>query len=67
MATHNENRPVGKGIKKKYKEKLGPDGVELEDAEKKYDGDAEAGVDAQVDQLNEMPTDPTVQPKERGE
>lgn len=65
MATHNENRPVGKGIKKNYKEKLGPDGVELENADKKYDGDAEAGVDAQVDQLNDMPNDPTDQPKKK--
>lgn len=32
--------------------------------EKKQDGDAEAGVDAQDDQLNTMPNDPNTQPKE---
>jgi len=65
MATKNENRVVGTEMEKKKKVKLGVSGETLRDVGDKDQGDAEAGVDPQVDQLNEMPNDPTDRPKER--
>ncbi|WP_286857020.1 MULTISPECIES: hypothetical protein [Sphingobacterium] len=65
MATKNENRLVGKEMEKKKKVKLGTDGEVLKDVGHKDRGDAEAGVDPQVDQINDMPNDPTDRPKER--
>ncbi|HAE65848.1 MULTISPECIES: hypothetical protein [Sphingobacterium] len=65
MATKNENRVVGTEMEKKKKVKLGVNGETLRDVGDKDQGDAEAGVDPQVDQLNEMPNDPTDRPKER--
>ncbi len=65
MATKNENRVVGTEMGKKKKVKLGVNGETLRDVGDKDQGDAEAGVDPQVDQLNEMPNDPTDRPKER--
>ena len=65
MATKNENRVVGPEMEKKKKDKLGVNGETLRDVGDKDQGDAEAGVDPQVDQLNEMPNDPTDRPKER--
>lgn len=65
MATKNENRVVGTEMEKKKKVKLGVNGETLRDVGDKNQGDAEAGVDPQVDQLNEMPNDPTDRPKER--
>ena len=65
MATKNENRVVGTEMEKKKKVKLGVNGETLRDVGDKDHGDAEAGVDPQVDQLNEMPNDPTDRPKER--
>ncbi|PUV24272.1 MULTISPECIES: hypothetical protein [Sphingobacterium] len=65
MATKNENRLVGKEMEKKKKVKLGTDGEVLKDVGHKDRGDAEAGVDPQVDQLNDMPNDPTDRPKEK--
>lgn len=44
MATKNENRLVGKEIKKKKKVKLGVKGEVLKDVDHKVNGDAEAGV-----------------------
>lgn len=32
---------------------------------RQQDGDAEAGIDPQVDQLNTMPNDPNTRPKEK--
>ncbi|WP_286843911.1 MULTISPECIES: hypothetical protein [Sphingobacterium] len=65
MATKNENRVVGTEMEKKKKVKLGVNGETLRDVGDKDQGDAEAGVDPQVDQLNDMPNDPTDRPKER--
>ncbi|KKO89347.1 hypothetical protein AAW12_25040 [Sphingobacterium sp. Ag1] len=65
MATKNENRVVGTEMEKKKKVKLGVNGETLRNVGDKDQGDAEAGVDPQVDQLNEMPNDPTDRPKER--
>ncbi|MGE8427860.1 MAG: hypothetical protein ACN6O7_08280 [Sphingobacterium sp.] len=65
MATKNENRVVGTEMEKKKKVKLGVNGETLRDVGDKDQGDAEAGVDPQVDQLNEMPNDPTDRPKEK--
>ncbi|MGJ1327937.1 hypothetical protein [Sphingobacterium multivorum] len=65
MATKNVNRVVGTEMEKKKKVKLGVNGETLRDVGDKDQGDAEAGVDPQVDQLNEMPNDPTDRPKER--
>ncbi|WP_336838519.1 hypothetical protein [Sphingobacterium siyangense] len=64
MATKNENRVVGTEMEKKKKVKLGVDGEALWDVNDKDQGDAEAGVDPQVDQLNDMPNDPADRPKE---
>lgn len=65
MATKNENRLVGKKMEKTKKIKLGVQGEALESIDHKDSGDAEAGVDAQKDQLNEMPNDPNDQPREK--
>jgi len=40
-------------------------GEALRNVNDKDQGDAEAGVDPQVDQLNDMPNDPADRPKER--
>jgi hypothetical protein len=64
MATKNENRLVGTKMDKTHKVKIGPSGPELLDKDHKDQGDAEAGVDPQVEQLNDMPNDPNDQPKE---
>ncbi|MDR6737869.1 hypothetical protein [Sphingobacterium sp. 2149] len=64
MATKNENRVVGTEMEKKKKVKLGVNGEVIRDVNDKDHGDAEAGVDPQVDQLNDMPNDPTDRPKE---
>ena len=66
MATKNENRLVGKEMEKKKKVKLGVEGEVLKEVGHKDDGDAEAGVDPQTEQLNDMPNDPTDQPSEKG-
>lgn len=66
MATKNENRLVGKEMEKKKKVKLGVEGEVLKEVDHKDDGDAEAGVDPQAEQLNDMPNDPTDQPREKG-
>lgn len=66
MATKNENRLVGKEMEKKKKVKLGIKGEVLKEVGHKDDGDAEAGVDPQTEQLNDMPNDPTDQPIEKG-
>lgn len=65
MATKNENRLVGREMEKKKKVKLGAEGEILKDVHHKDRGDAEAGVDPQVEQLNQMPNDPTDRPKEK--
>ncbi|MCW8311868.1 hypothetical protein ACR78Z_17450 [Sphingobacterium thalpophilum] len=67
MATKNENRLVGREMEKKKKTKLGVDGESLRDVDQKDKGDAEAGVDPQAEQLNDMPNDPTDRPKEKRE
>ncbi|WP_294186348.1 hypothetical protein [uncultured Sphingobacterium sp.] len=64
MATKNENRVVGTEMEKKKKVKLGVNGEVIRAVDDKDEGDAEAGVDPQVDQLNDMPNDPTDRPKE---
>lgn len=65
MATKNENRPVGTDMHKKHKVKIGSQGEEILDKDHRDDGDAEAGVDPQKEQLNDMPNDPTDRPLER--
>lgn len=40
-------------------------GSVIEKKKRTKDGDAEAGVDAQDEQLNTMPNDPTDRPKEK--
>ena len=65
MATKNENRLVGKEMEKKKKIKLGVDGEVLRDVEHKDQGDAEAGIDRQKEQLNNMPNDPNDYPREK--
>ncbi len=59
MATRNEHKTDKMKITP-----FGRKGNLQEDREVKQDGDAEAGVDAQVEQLNDMPNDPTEQPLE---
>lgn len=67
MGTKVENELNGIGEKEKkrkgdtYKEL----GSVVEKTEKTKDGDGEAGVDAQDEQLNQMPNDPTDRPKEK--
>jgi hypothetical protein len=52
-------------MEKKKKIKLGVNGESLRDVNDRDQGDAEAGVDPQVDQLNDMPNDPADRPKEK--
>lgn len=65
MPTKIETR--NSGIKKKekddktYKELTSV----VEKKKPRQDGDAEAGVDPQKEQLNDMPNDPTARPKEK--
>ena len=65
MATKEENKLVGNEMQKKRKVRLGKEGKVLEDVDTKHDGDAEAGVDPQQEQLNDMPNDPTDRPLEK--
>jgi len=58
MATIREEKPVGRDIRKDKKKVLTKEGYKKVDREKKLDGDAEAGVDSQKEQLNDMPNDP---------
>ncbi|HMR20382.1 MAG TPA: hypothetical protein PKA53_13850 [Sphingobacterium sp.] len=64
MATKDENKLVGNEMHKKKKVRLGKDGKELVDVATKHEGDGEAGVDPQTEQLNDMPNDPTDRPLE---
>lgn len=63
MATKNENKDVGVQKENRDKKQKALTSV-IEKVHKKQDLDAEAGVDPQVDQLNEMP-EPNVFPKEK--
>ncbi|WP_146113791.1 hypothetical protein [Sphingobacterium gobiense] len=67
MATKVENEKTG--LREKKKKKEGDTYQELgsvvEKTERTKDGDGEAGVDPQVEQLNVMPNDPTDRPLER--
>jgi len=67
MATKVENELYGIGEKKKKREgKTSRElGSVVEKTEKTKDGDGEAGVDPQKDQLNQMPNDPTDRPREK--
>lgn len=65
MATKDENKLVGNEMQKKYKVRLSKKGKVLEEVDKKHDGDAEAGVDPQEEQLNDMPNNPTDMPLEK--
>ncbi|WP_312190559.1 hypothetical protein [Sphingobacterium sp.] len=65
MATKNENRVTGTEMEKKKKVKLGIDGEVVRDVDDKDRGDAEAGIDPQAEQLNDMPNDPTDRPREK--
>ena len=65
MATIREEKPMGRDIHKDKKKVLTKKGYKKVDRDEKFDGDAEAGVDPQKEQLNEMPNDPTDQPKEK--
>jgi len=67
MALRGERLLIGKDFQKKHKKVLTKMGYQKTGTELKLDGDAEAGVDPQVDQVNTMPNDPTVQPKEPGQ
>lgn len=64
MATKEENKLVGNEMEKKKKVRLSSKGKVLEDVDVKHDGDAEAGVDPEEEQLNDMPNDPTERPLE---
>lgn len=64
MATKEENKLVGNEMEKKKKVRLSSKGKVLEDVDVKHDGDAEAGVDPQEEQINDMPNDPTDRPLE---
>ncbi|GHE35937.1 hypothetical protein [Sphingobacterium griseoflavum] len=67
MGTKVENET--NGIRETEKKREGKTYRELgsvvEKTEKTKDGDAEAGVDPQAEQLNTMPNDPTDRPKEK--
>lgn len=67
MATKIENEKIGLGEKKKKKEgdTYKELGSVIEKTERTKDGDGEAGVDPQVEQLNDTPNDPTDRPLER--
>jgi len=64
MATKDEKKLVGNEMEKKKKVWLSSKGKVLEDVDVKHDGDAEAGVDPQEEQINDMPNDPTDRPLE---
>lgn len=67
MATKIENEKIGLGEKKKKKEgdTYKELGSVIEKTERTKDGDGEAGVDPQAEQLNDTPNDPTDHPLER--
>ncbi|MBL1408961.1 hypothetical protein [Sphingobacterium faecale] len=65
MATKDENKLVGNKMQKTKKVRLSSEGKVLEGVDAKHDGDAEAGVDPQDEQLNDMPNDPTDRPLEK--
>ncbi|PRD46397.1 hypothetical protein [Sphingobacterium haloxyli] len=67
MATKVENEKTGLREKKKKKEgdTYQELGSVIEKTERTKDGDGEAGVDSQAEQLNDMPNDPTDRPLER--
>ncbi|MFD1772164.1 hypothetical protein [Sphingobacterium suaedae] len=66
MATkvENEKNGIGEKRKKKHGDTYQELGSVVEKTERTKDGDAEAGVDGQAEQLNDMPNDPTDRPKE---
>ncbi len=66
MATKVENEKTGLGEKKKKKEgdTYKELGSVIKKTERTKDGDGEAGVDPQAEQLNDMPNDPTERPLE---
>lgn len=66
MATKVENEKTGLGEKKKKKEgdTYRELGSVIKKTERTKDGDGEAGVDPQAEQLNDMPNDPTERPFE---
>ncbi|GGH24110.1 hypothetical protein FAZ19_16755 [Sphingobacterium alkalisoli] len=65
MPTKVENNLSG--IKKETKEatERGLTSVVNKKQDKKQHADAEAGVDAQMEQINDMPNDPNIRPKEK--
>lgn len=65
MPTKVENEKTGLGEKKKKKgETYRELGSVIKKTERTKDGDGEAGVDPQAEQLNTMPNDPTDRPLE---
>lgn len=66
MPTKVENDTTGIEKKKNEDSKRELTSVVKKKEHKKQDADGEAGVDAQVEQLNDMPNDPTDRPKEKG-
>ncbi|NQD72131.1 hypothetical protein HP439_15500 [Sphingobacterium shayense] len=67
MATKVENEVSGLGekLKKKKGKTYRELGSVVEKTQKSKDKDGEAGVDPQVEQVNQMPNDPTDRPKEK--
>lgn len=65
MATIHEDKPVGREMHKDKKEVLSKKGPKKIDRDEKLDGDAEAGIDPQAEQINDMPNDPTDMPKKK--
>lgn len=66
MATKNENAKVGIVNEKQQPKKKKTITSIIDKRNKKQEGDGEAGVDSQVDQLNHMP-EPDTFPKEKVE
>ncbi|MDH5826860.1 hypothetical protein [Sphingobacterium faecium] len=64
MATKNENSKVGIVNKKQQPKKKKTITSIIDKRNKKQEGDGEAGVDPQVEQLNHMP-EPDTFPKEK--
>jgi len=66
MVTKVENENTGIGEKKKERERktYRELGSVVKKTERTKDGDGEAGVDPQAEQLNDMPNDPTERPLE---
>lgn len=64
MAYRGERILIGKEIPKKYKKVLTKMGYKKVESDLKLDGDGEAGVDPQQEQINTMPNDPNTYPKE---